>query len=147
MHGLMMGIPKEHLREFTEQERLPIKILVELKKGHKIYTWDAYGKTFGYITISEIRHLESVSKYITKYITKDLAKTRIELNNHLYYCSQGLKRAEIIYEGKLIKDIEEDYSNNYVKLKTVRNLAEAQAYFIAEDEETAQVEAAEAPIK
>ena len=133
IHGLMMGLPKEHLREFTEQERLPIRILIELKIGHKVYTWEAYGKAFGYITISEIRHVESVSKYITKYITKDLAKTRIGMNEHLYYCSQGLKRAEIIYQGKLIKDIEEDYSNDYVKIKTVRNIAEAQAYFMEQN--------------
>lgn len=140
IHGLMMGIPKEHLREFTEQERLPIKILIELKRGHKVYTWEAYGKVFGYITISEIRHIESVSRYITKYITKDLAKTSIGMNEHLYYCSQGLKRAKIICQGKLIKDIEEDYRNDYVKIKTVRNLAEAQSYFIAEDEGAAQKE-------
>lgn len=61
------------------------------------------------------------------------------MNGHLYYCSQGLKRAEIICEGKLIKDIEEDYSNDYVKIKTVRNIAEAQAYFIAGDGEAAQM--------
>ena len=58
----MMGIPREHLSEFTEQERLPIKILIGLKRGHKVYTWEAYEKKFGYITISEIRHLESVSR-------------------------------------------------------------------------------------
>lgn len=147
IHGLMMGIPKEHLREFTEQERLPIKILIELKRGHKVYTWEAYGKAFGYITISEIRHVESVSKYITKYITKDLAKTEIGLNEHLYYCSQGLHRAEIIYQGKLIKDIEEDYSNDYVKIKTVRDIAEAQAYFITQEEGVAQMGAEEAPME
>ncbi len=132
MHGLMMGIPEEHLREFTEQERLPIKILIELKRGHKIYTWEAYGKTFGFITISEIRHLESVSKYITKYITKDLAKTRIGLNDHLYYCSQGLKRAELIYEGQLTKELDEDFSNDYVKTKTLQSFDEAIAYFVDE---------------
>ena len=130
MHGLMMGLPKEHLREFTEQEKLPIKILIELKWGHKIYTWEAYKKTFGYITISEIRHLESVSKYITKYITKDVAKTRIGLNDHLYYCSQGLKRSELIYTGQLTKELDEDFSNEYVKVKTVQSFDEAIAYFV-----------------
>lgn len=130
IHGLMMGIPKEHLREFTEQEKLPIKILIELKRGHKIYTWEAYGKRFGYITISEIRHLESVSKYIAKYITKDLTKTRIGLNDHLYYCSQGLKRSELLYTGGLTKKLDEDYSNEYVKIKTVQSFDEAIAYFV-----------------
>lgn len=132
MHGLMMGLPIEHLHEFTEQERLPIKILIELKRGNKVYNWEAYSKKFGFMTITKIRHLESVCKYITKYITKDLAETRIGLNDHLYYCSTGLKRAEIICQGHLVKDLEEDYSNEYVKIKTMRNREEAQAYFIAE---------------
>lgn len=129
MHGLMMGPPIEHLHEFRADEKLPIKILIEIAHGHKLYSWPAYEKAFGYISISKIINAESVSKYITKYITKDLLSTRIGLNDHLYYCSKGLKRAKIICQGKLIKDIEEDYSNDYVKLKTVRNLAEAQAYF------------------
>ncbi len=138
MHGLMMGLPYEHMHKFRTDEKLPIKMLIEIAHGHKLYSWPAYAKTFGYISISEIINAESVSKYITKYITKDLMGTKIGLNEHLYYCSQGLKRAEIIYQGKLIKDMEEDYSNDYVKLKTVRDLAEAQAYFIAKDEEAAQ---------
>ena len=56
--------------------------------------------------------------YKRKYVTKDLAKTRIGLNEHLYYCSQGLKRSELIYTGQLTKELEEDYSNEYVKIKT-----------------------------
>ena len=130
MHGLMMGLPIEHLREFTEQEKLPIRILIEVKKGHKVYTWADYEKAFGYITVSRIRHLESVSRYITKYVTKDLAKTRIGLNEHLYYCSQGLKRSELIYTGQLTKELEEDYSNDYVKIKTVQSFDEAIGYFV-----------------
>lgn len=138
MHGLMMGLPIEHLHEFREDEKLPIKMLIEIAHGHKLYSWPTYGKAFGYISISKIINAESVSKYITKYITKDLLSTRIGQNEHLYYCSQGMKRAEIIKQGKLIKDMEEDYSNDYVKIKTVRNRAEAEAYFKEEDEERAQ---------
>lgn len=132
MHGLIMGLPEEHLHEFTEQERLPIKILIEIKRGHKIYNWENYAKTFGYITITKIRHLESVSKYITKYITKDLNDTKIDLNDHLYYCSQGLNRAKKLYQGPLSRELDEDYSNEYVKIKTVRTLEEALIYFTDE---------------
>lgn len=139
MHGLIMGLPTEHLHEFTENEKLPIKILIAIKQGHKLYSWPAYARAFGYISISKIINAESVSKYITKYITKDLVNTRIGLNEHLYYCSQGLKRSEVIYQGKLAKDLDEDYSNDYVKIKTVRNLAEAQAYFISESEGAGQM--------
>ena len=130
MHGLMMGIPEEHLQEFTEQKRLPIKILIEIKRGHKVYNWPAYQRTFGYISISKIRHIESVSRYITKYITKDLAKTAIGLNNHLFYSSKILKRAETIYQGQLTREMKEDYSNEYVKIKTVKSFEEAIQYFV-----------------
>lgn len=134
MHGLMMGLPEERLKAFSEKEKLPIQILIELKKGNQIYRWPAYEKAFGYITISKIRSAEGVSKYITKYITKDLNETRIDLNDHLYYCSHGLQRAKKLYQGPLTKEIEEDYSNEYVKIKTVRTLEEALTYFIDAEE-------------
>lgn len=129
MHGLLMGLPVEHLKEFTLDEKLPIKMRIEILRGSKLLNWEAYAKTFGYISISEIRDIENISKYITKYITKDLAKTKIELNHHFYYCSKGLNRAEIIHQGKLIQDLEEDFANEYVKIKIVRTLEEAKKYF------------------
>jgi len=129
MHGLMMGLPIEHLYEFREDEKLPIKMLIEIAHRHKLYSWPAYAKSFGYISILQIISLTSVSKYITKYITKELLETRIGKNEHLYYCSQGLKRAETIYQGPLTKDLDEDFSNEYVKIKTVQSLKEATAYF------------------
>lgn len=132
MHGLMLGLTIEHLHEFTEKEKLPIKILMEIARGKRVYSWPAYAKTFGYITMTRIEHIEGVSKYITKYITKELYSTRIAQNEHLYYCSQGLKRAEIIHEGQLIKELDAEYSNEYVQIKTVKGIAEAKAYFIAE---------------
>ncbi len=129
MHGLMMGLPEGHLEAFNEEEKLPIQILIELKRGNQIYRWPAYEKAFGYITISKIRSGEAVSKYITKYITKALNGTRIDLNDHLYYCSQGLKRGKKLYQGPLSRELDEDYSNEYVKIKTVRTLEEALTYF------------------
>lgn len=119
-------------------------LTIGIKQGHKLYSGPAYARIFGYISISEIINAESVSKYITKYITKDLLGTKIGSNEHLYYSSKGLKRAEIIQQGKLIKDIEEDYSNDYVKIKTVRDIAETQAYFITQEEGAAQMGAEEA---
>lgn len=139
IHGLMMGLPIEHLHEFRADEKLPIKILIEIAHGQKLYSWPAYEKIFGYITISKIKNIENVSKYITKYITKDLFSTKIALNDHLYYCSKGLKRAEIICQGKLIRELDEEYSNDYVKIKTARSEAEARAYFDVESEEAAQM--------
>lgn len=108
---------------------MPIQIIIELKKGNQIYRWPAYEKAFGYITISKIRNGEAVSKYITKYITKDLNDTRIDLNDHLYYCSKGLKRADKIYQGPLMRELTADFSNEYVQIKTVHTLEEALTYF------------------
>lgn len=144
MHGLMTGLPEEHLKAFSEKEKLPIQILIELKRGNQIYNWPAYEKAFGYITISKIRNGEAVSKYITKYITKDLADTRIDLNDHLYYCSKGLQRAKKIYQGSLTKELDEDFINEYVKIKTVRTIEEALAYFI-DDEINEGLAAKESP--
>ncbi len=135
MHGLLMGLPIEHLKEFERNEKLPIKMLIEITRGRKIYNWEAYAKAFGYITISKIRNIENISKYITKYITKELANTRIALNNHLYYCSKGLKRAKIICQGQLRQELGEEYSNEYVKIKTVHTLEEAIRYFKDEKDE------------
>lgn len=131
-HGLLEGLPKEHLEEFKEGQKIPIKILLELKKGNQIYNWKAYQKAFGFVTISEIRNGIAVSKYITKYVSKSLDNTSIDFRKHLYYCSQGLKRAELIYEGQLTKDLDYDYKNDYVKIKTVKSLNEAMQYFVDE---------------
>ena len=132
MHGLVMELPETHLTEFEDNETLPLTILIEIKRGNKVYDWPAYRKAFGYITITKIRNAESVSKYISKYITKDLIKTKIELNNHLYYCSKGLKRAKKLYQGQLTKDFDEDFGNEYVKIKTLRSFGEAIHYFVDE---------------
>ncbi|MCI9655965.1 MAG: hypothetical protein HFF45_08095 [Lawsonibacter sp.] len=131
-HGLLEGVPREELEEFREEKgkKLPIQILIEIKKGNQIYNWPAYQKAFGYITLSEIRNGIAVSKYICKYLTKGLNETGVGLQKHLYYCSQGLKRAELIYEGHLTKELDEDYSNEYVKIKTVQSFDEAIAYFV-----------------
>lgn len=132
MHGLLAGLPKEQLEEFTIQEKLPIKMVIEIARGNKLYNWPAYAKKFGYVSLSRVRNIERTARYITKYITKDITKTKIGKNSHFYYCSKGLKRAETIYQGPLTKELEEEYSNDYMKIKTVRSMEEAIQYFVDE---------------
>lgn len=112
MHGLIKGIPKEHLSIN--------------KNGFK--DWEAYAKKFGYISIDEIKNKEAVSKYITKYISKsfDGGGGVTEKNKKMYYCSRGLKKAEKIKEGTYYSSYNDnfDYENEYIKVKTVRNLEE-----------------------
>lgn len=120
----------EHLCEFTEQEKLPINMIIEIVRGNKLFNWPAYVKAFGYVSLSRIRNIENTAKYITKYITKDLTKTKIEKNKHFYYCSKGLKRAEIIYQGQLTKELNADFANDYVQVKTVKSFEDAIQYFV-----------------
>ena len=39
-----------------------------------------------------------------------------------------------MYQGELRKELDEDYSNEYVKIKTVKTLEDAMRYFTDTDE-------------
>lgn len=91
MHGLLKGLPFDCIgipenREMSE-------------KGY--FIWEDYNAKFGYCSIGAIKDQMRVSMYITKYITKDLSKAVTGLNSKLYYCSRGLKTAEVVSEGQL----------------------------------------------
>jgi len=100
LHGFTMGIPPDHLK-INEH-------------GH--LDWFPYRDKFGFCSMEKIRNHEAVSKYITKYISKDLADCVKDLNAHMYYCSKGLKRSEVMKKGTLAAtNIPWDYENDYVK--------------------------------
>ena len=112
MHGLIKGIPDAHL--------------TINKNGYR--DWEAYAKKFGYISIDVIKNKEAVSKYITKYISKTFygGGGVTEKNKKMYYASRGLKKAERIKEGTYYSCYQDsfDFENEYIKVKTVRNLEE-----------------------
>ena len=105
MHGLVKGIPKEHLH----------------KNEHGYLDWQEYKDKFGYCSIDKIKNKEAVSKYITKYIRKSFDTDRgiTEKESKLYYSSRGLKRPEKIKEGTLnghhLDKIPFEYENDYVR--------------------------------
>jgi hypothetical protein len=99
MHGLLKGLPIEHLTEFTVKDRIPEKIKRLIRGGHRIYNWLPYANKFGWVTAEPIRDREAVSRYITKYIHKAMIVGNMEINQKLYYCSQGLDEAEDIYKS------------------------------------------------
>ena len=112
-HGLLNGINPKMLTDFGPQ--VPSNIRSKYRNYH------AYSETFGYCSVGEIQNQEAVAAYVTKYITKEMAKTNIELGNHLYYCSKGLKRAEKIKEGRLRTSPKSwDFENEYVKVKWIK---------------------------
>lgn len=105
MHGLIKGIPKEHL--------------VTNKNGYM--DWEAYSKRFGYISLDKIKNKEACSKYITKYVSKSFDKEGgvTDKESKLYYCSRGLKRAKKKRDGTLsrcqLEKIPFSYENDYVR--------------------------------
>lgn len=114
-HGFLMGIPSEYLRKFTLKEKLPYYIRFKLKQGDLVYDFPAYREKFGFCDLEPVRNHEAVAKYITKYVTKDLTQSVKDLNAHVYYCSQGLKKAEKIAVGRYNGIPLYDFANIYCK--------------------------------
>lgn len=107
MHGLLCGLSNDYL--------------VINKYGY--LDWPAYHKSFGYISLSAIRDKTKVAYYITKYITKDLIKHKTELGSHLYLCSKGLKKGEVIYEAETDLKVW-NYENEFCKIAEIDNSKE-----------------------
>lgn len=114
MHGFIMGLPLEHLT---------------INK-HGYLDWLPYQQKFGWISLDKVRSHEGAALYITKYISKDLSECVKQLNDKMFYCSQGLNEARIIKSGTLVKSVpqEPNYENEYVKV-----------YWIKEHEQIASV--------
>lgn len=119
MHGFLMGLPESHLRAFTLEEHLPSYIRQKLTRGDPVYEWEAYSRKFGFCDIEPINDLEATAKYATKYVSKSMDNGVIEANGHLYYASQGLKRATITARGYFdpFLGIPFDFENEYVKIR------------------------------
>jgi len=105
IHGLIKGIPKEHL----------------VINANGYLDWKKYVEKFGYCSIDAIRDKEAVSKYITKYISKsfDKGKGVTEKEKKMYYCSRGLQKGVVVKEGTLQKEQIEKipfrFENEYVR--------------------------------
>jgi hypothetical protein len=132
IHGLISGLPVSHLQAFTLQDNIPRKMKQMLKQGRELFNWQEYAIVFGWVSLEQIIKPDAVAFYISKYITKRLG-AMIELNDHVYYCSKGLKRAEIVYKGKLRKELEPDYENEHIAIKTVGSMEAAMDYFFEKD--------------
>lgn len=116
IHGFIMGLPYDRLELFdiSGDKPLPRYIVDKVKQGSLLYNFPAYEKRFGYNIFEPIRNKKASVLYMSKYLTKDLSRNVTELGNHLYYCSKGLKKAEIIKEGQFLdSSFQFDFSNEY----------------------------------
>ncbi len=116
MHGFIMGLPYDRLEllELHGNRPLPLKIREKIQSGNLVYIFPEYEKRFGYNLFEPIRNKKASALYMSKYLTKDISRNVKELGNHLYYCSKGLKKAEIIKHGQFLDlDFEFDFKNEY----------------------------------
>lgn len=113
MHGFFYGLPVEHLEV----------------NSHGYYDWLPYRRKFGYISIDFIRDKARAASYISKYVSKNISALVSDLNQKMYYCSHGLKTAEIIKKGPMTDIIDPLYSNEYVQVKYYTHPREALQHF------------------
>lgn len=116
MHGFIMGLPYDRLEllELHGVRPLPPKIVKKLKEGYLIYSFPAYEKKFGYNLFEPIQDKKAAALYMSKYLTKDISINVRELGNHLYYCSKGLNKAEVIKQGQFLdSEFNFDFKNEY----------------------------------
>lgn len=124
MHGLMRGIKPEDLVPFTLHDKIPVKIKNLIRAGRTICNWSNYAEKFGFVSVEKIINNEAVSGYMTKYINKSVGVTVTEKHKKSYYCSQGLKRSEVIKKGTFPTSIRNalqfDFENDYVLIHHIR---------------------------
>ncbi|MCL2634963.1 MAG: hypothetical protein FWD34_10705 [Oscillospiraceae bacterium] len=128
-HGAVVGLPVEHLTKFRRSDGITSRMKHFIKQGRELYNWNAYADKFGFVSLERIVSNEATAKYITKYITKDSDKTDIKVNKRMFYASKGLKRAEILHEGEILRDFVPDFENEYIKTKSFKTFNEALTLF------------------
>lgn len=103
-HGLLMGVPRKAVQRNAN--------------GYPSIPY--FERRIGFVSISRIKSLKRVSSYITKYVTKSYSAERLsafQKNEHLFVCSTGLNRKELLEEihsnDRLFPFT---YENDYVKI-------------------------------
>lgn len=93
MHGFFNSDLDRFLVPFKESwdsgENIPYKLV---EKGY--CNWPEYQKKFGFCSFGEIRNHDAAAFYATKYISKSFQGDARRVGLKLYYCSQGLNRAQ-----------------------------------------------------
>lgn len=128
MHGLFSGIPSDMLHRFTAADGVPVKLV----RGG-FYDWPLYRKRFGFVSLGPVRDATATALYVTKYITKELCTAAVGLNKHLFFSSQGLKRAQEVCRAPIYGSFAPDYCNDHVAVKVFRDQQEALGLFLRRD--------------
>jgi len=131
IHGLLAGIPQEHLQEFTLDCNITARMRRMIRRGKRLLNWPSYAGNFGFVSMELIRNSERAATYIAKYVEKQALKNRIGRYDNMYYCSQGLKRCEVVYKDNLYFDFVSDYKSKdgAVKVRYFTNIDEPMKLF------------------
>lgn len=116
MHGLLQGFPDSCFRPFELSERLPVYILAKLARGEEVFDFPRYRESFGFVDVEPLRSRDQAVSYLCKYVVKGLNATgkHIPKGKHLYFCSRGLSRPQLVEEGlhlsssRVLDDLELD---------------------------------------
>lgn len=123
MHGLISALPESSLELHT---------LPTLRKMGYL-NWPDYQKKFGFCSLAPIRDKVKCALYIVKYISKNFKTQRSvqQLHKKMYYCSQGLKKAEVVSEGILNKpvNIEMAFNGLYSKSTFIESFEWFKEYY------------------
>ena len=88
IHGLISGLPESELAKFV-----PGVHPRRLVEGGYL-NWPAFSRKFGFCSLGRVKDRIRCAFYVTKYVSKDLAsRGNSSVRSHLYFSSQGLKRA------------------------------------------------------
>lgn len=127
IHGFIKGLDQSELRLFTLDEKLPLYIREKLSNGQEVYQWVKYYEKFGFCDLEPVRDKSRASSYVRKYITKELAQCVKETGAHMYYCSKGLKKAEIIQKGTVSAKYNPTYIDEHVSVQWVEFIDDNEA--------------------
>lgn len=115
MHGLLRGLPVEHLHQFRIGDIMGAGLADKVQSGDFVYNWEPYMRKFGFCDLERVKDSEAVSKYCCKYITKSLQHSVKESGAHMYYHSRGLQRSQVVAIGSLGAAMlpDPDYKNDF----------------------------------
>ena len=95
MHGFFNSDLDDLLVPFCEQYEAGANIPLKLVRKD-YYNWPEYQKKFGFCSFGKIRNHDATAFYVTKYISKSFQGDASRVGLKLYYCSQGLNRAQFL---------------------------------------------------
>lgn len=103
LHGFLCGLPATVLSAWSQiKGRKPASIRAKIKAGKAVFCWPEYQKKYGFCLLESVDSASSKRKF-EHYIKKSLVDARRYRGSgqHLYFCSRGLRRAEVVAQGNI----------------------------------------------